>query len=432
MKHAFLIAAAAASFSVASADVIQTGPMGGIYTFQTPFLYFSLNNKGTFGQSGTSPGMNYDPAGSSTFVANKDFLTYGTPWEGFAVKGTGFYYNNNNSEGGGVVQSGVTNNSTASTIDLTWAGSTTEFDLTNHYVTTLTSTRIDITTTITAKAAITGLKFSRSLDPDQDGAVGNTSTTNELGLGSIAATDIVVARGSVRPDLVISLLTTDPTTHAAAVISWNPDPDLYLAGTNVGNGDNIIGLGFNIGSLAVGATATFSYSYIFAATAADLSAATGSTSSVITTLIDGTSPLVTGTTATFEGGTVTPTTTLTLPDVVVNSTYSGTVNTTGASITGSGTVVINGTKFILAGPDGISADGTLTTPTGNGVTLTGAISGAGILENSGGNNTISGANTSAGSSIIGGSLTLGNTNSLGNNGNAVSTGTLILPNAGAS
>ncbi len=435
MKKLLLAASALVlSASIASADVIQTGPSGGTYTFQTPFLYFSINNIGTFGQGGTSPGMNYDPAGSSTFVANKDFLTYGSPWEGFAVKGTGFSYNNNNSEGGTVVQTGVTNNSTASTIDLTWAGSATQFDLTHKYVTNLTSTKIDITTTITAKTAITGLKFSRSLDPDQDGAVGNTDTTNELGLGSIATTDIVVARGSVRPDLVISLLTTDPTTHAAAVTNWDPDPDLYLAGTNIGNGDNTIGLGFNIGSLAIGSTATFSYSYIFAATAADLSAATGSTptSSVIKTPIDGTSPLVIGPTATFEGGTVTPTTTLTLPDVVVNATYSGTVNTTSANISGSGTVVINGTKFTLAGPDGISADGTLTTPTGNGVTLTGAISGTGILENSGGNNTISGANTSAGSSIIGGSLTLGNTNSLGNNGNAVSTGTLILPNAGAS
>ncbi|MEI6795199.1 MAG: hypothetical protein WCL05_08175, partial [Verrucomicrobiota bacterium] len=385
MKHAFLIAAAAASITVVSADVIQTGPTGGIYTFQTPFLYFSLNNKGTFGQSRTSPGMNYDPAGSSTFVANKDFLTYGTPWEGFAVKGTGFSYNNNNSAGGDVVQSGVTNNSTASTIDLTWAGSTTQFDLTNHYVTTLTSTRIDITTTITAKAAITGLKFSRSLDPDQDGAVGNTSTTNELGLGSIAATDIVVARGSVRPDLVISLLTTDPTTHAAAVTSWNPDPDLYLAGTNVGNGDNIIGLGFNIGSLAVGATATFSYSYIFAATAADLSAATGSTGSTppppttITTTIDHSSPLVLGSVATFEGGTVAPTSTLALPDVVVNPTFTGKLDSTGASMTGSGTITINGTKFTLGGASSLTFDGTLTTLTGNGVNLTGAISGAGIL-----------------------------------------------------
>ena len=148
--------------------------------------------------------------------------------------------------------------------------------------------------------------------------------------------------------------------------------------------------------------------------------------------VDQSSPLVLGATATFESGTIEPTAPLVLPNIVVNATHTGALDSTSASMSGSGTVVINGTKFSLEGASSLTFDGTLTTLTGNGVNLTGAISGAGILENTGGNNTISGANTSAGSSIIGGSLTLGNTNSLGTNGNAVSTGTVILPNAGVS
>jgi hypothetical protein len=154
--------------------------------------------------------------------------------------------------------------------------------------------------------------------------------------------------------------------------------------------------------------------------------------SVITSNTNQSSPLVLGATATFEGGTVAPTSPLVIPDVVVNATFTGTLDSTNSSMTGTGTVVINGTKFTLAGASTLTFDGALTTLAGNGVTLTGDISGAGILENTGGNNTISGANTSAGSSIVGGSLTLGNTNSLGLNGNSVSTGTLILPNAGVS
>lgn len=147
--------------------------------------------------------------------------------------------------------------------------------------------------------------------------------------------------------------------------------------------------------------------------------------------VNQTSPLVLGAVATFESGTIAPTSSLVLPDVVVNATHTGALDSTNGSMTGSGTVVINGTKLSLSGSSSLTFDGTLTTLTGNGVNLTGDISGAGILENSGGNNTISGANTSAGSNIVGGSLTLGNTNSLGVNGNSVSTGTLILPNAGA-
>ena len=153
--------------------------------------------------------------------------------------------------------------------------------------------------------------------------------------------------------------------------------------------------------------------------------------STIQVHVNQSSPLVLGSVATFESGTIEPTSPLVLPDIVVNATHTGALDSTSASMSGSGTVVINGTKFFFEGASSLTYDGTLTTLAGNGVNLTGAISGAGILENAGGNNTISGANTSAGSNIVGGSLALGNTNSLGVNGNSVSTGTLILPNAGA-
>jgi hypothetical protein len=157
----------------------------------------------------------------------------------------------------------------------------------------------------------------------------------------------------------------------------------------------------------------------------------GAGPSTIKVHVDQNSPLVLGSVATFESGTIEPTSPLVLPNIVVNATHTGALDSTSASMSGSGTVVINGTKFFFEGASGLTYDGTLTTLTGNGVNLTGDISGAGILENSGGNNTISGHNTSAGSNIVGGSLKLGNTYSLGNTGNSVSTGTLILPNAGS-
>lgn len=160
--------------------------------------------------------------------------------------------------------------------------------------------------------------------------------------------------------------------------------------------------------------------------------APGAPATTIQVNVDQNSPLVLGSVATFESGTIEPSAPLVLPDIVVNATHTGSLDSTSASMSGAGTVVINGTKFFFEGASSLTYDGTLTTLTGNGVNLTGDISGAGILENAGGNNTISGHNTSAGCNIVGGSLTLGNTYSLGNDGNAVSTGTLILPNAGAS
>ncbi|NBV53327.1 MAG: autotransporter domain-containing protein [Verrucomicrobia bacterium] len=238
----------------------------------------------------------------------------------------------------------------------------------------------------------------------------NDGTTNfySAGTGSMGSTPGNGGSATLWQGVTISGITTgyyllqyDPTSSFSAV--WQPFDASIINGV-------IIQLG---GGGGLGAPT-----------------APGSGPTTITVHVNQTSPLVLGSTATFESGTIEPTAPLVLPNIVVNATHTGSLDSTSASMSGSGTVVINGTKFTFEGASSLTFDGTLTTLTGNGVNLTGAISGAGILENTGGNNTISGANTSAGSSIIGGSLTLGNTNSLGTNGNAVSTGTVILPNAG--
>lgn len=48
--------------------------------------------------------------------------------------------------------------------------------------------------------------------------------------------------------------------------SWSNDPDAYLAGQNDGNGDNVIGLAFNIGNLFQGDLVKLSYSYVMGET----------------------------------------------------------------------------------------------------------------------------------------------------------------------
>ena len=57
---------------------------------------------GTFGSGGnTSPGLLFDPTGTGTFNAGFDYLTPGSPFDGFSVKVDGSNYTNNNSSWGG-------------------------------------------------------------------------------------------------------------------------------------------------------------------------------------------------------------------------------------------------------------------------------------------------------------------------------------------
>ncbi|MGA0028570.1 MAG: hypothetical protein ACO3IG_01260 [Opitutales bacterium] len=436
MNKAFFLAAAFLVSVSASAEVTQSGPVGGVYTFRTPYLWFTVNGYGTLGNGGATPGLNYDPTGTATFDTSADFIKFGSPFEGFKVVANGAGFENNNDWGGELSQTGVVNNTTATAVDITWSGANSDFSLSNRYYLEETGQNLKITTTITAINALTGVKFARAADPDQDGVVGSTSTTNELGYaaGGIPASDIVIARGTIRPDLVLAMYTGDPLTHGAAVTGWDLNPSLYLAGGNIGNGDNTIGLGFDLGNMAAGQSISFDYYYIFASSPEALVSSIGSSGgggpTTITTNVTEASQLVQGSTATFEGGTFTPTTDTTLPDVIVNAGFTGTIDSSDGNVSSSGDITIAGTSLILQGDSFISADGTLTTPVGTGVSFTGPITGAGILRSESGNNTLSGANTSGGTEVVGGSITLLAADALPQDGNLINGGTVILPNAG--
>jgi hypothetical protein len=118
---------------------------------------------------------------------------------------------------------------------------------------------------------------------------------------------------------------------------------------------------------------------------------------------------------TFEGGSFAPVSSSVLPNLLVASGYTGRLDASGGGLFGAGSVIINGSNLTLTG----SANSI--------ISLSGAISGNGILINANGNNVISGANTCAGISVTGGSLRIASAASLPATNNTVSTGgTLII------
>jgi fibronectin-binding autotransporter adhesin len=340
------------------------------------FIKIGLNDAGTLGVGGnTRPGILYDGTGSGTFNPNYDYLTPGTPFEGFSITGnttTGFSFVNNNSslysspKGSLISYSGVAYDGATYANRAVWTGTYgSDFKVINDYFFNDSDQQLSIKTTITALNEISDLAFSRQIDPDAVAAPGDYSSTNNFrGADGIPASDLVYAE-ALASKYVIGLYTNSLITHNSAVTSWTTDTASYLAGTNIGNGDNVIGLGFNIGRLAVGESATLNYSYIFGTNiraAVDASPPPAPVATSITTTAT-TDELSAGRVLpVFDGGTLHASGTSTLATDLTLNTGGGTISTDGYAVTASG---------IISGTGELTKTGTGTLALSGGNTYTG-------------------------------------------------------------
>ena len=238
------------------------------------YVRIGVSDYGTIGsKSNTSPGILYDNSGTGTFNTSYDYLTPGSPFEGFGITlttggATTNYHNNNtgiqNISGGVLTDySGTAYNGTTFDNRAVWTGSTTNFDLAHDYRFNNNQKFVDITTVLTAKADLTNLYFGRFTDPDARAAAGDSSATlNALGYGVIPSNQVVFSEATISK-YALGLYSADTNVGAGISSSWSPLGATYYNGANGGNGDYTIGLGWYLASLANGATATFSYAYIF-------------------------------------------------------------------------------------------------------------------------------------------------------------------------
>ena len=264
----------AAALMLSSAFVAPALVQAGPITLEGGFIRIGLNDSGTLGSGGnTSPGILYDGTGKGSFNPANDYLTPGSPFEGFTLTGSaggsGFTLTNNNGGGAGVTGTLVDQSGVAvggATLDKRgiWTGSAKGVvSVVNDVAFNVADQRVAITTTITALSDVTGLKFARFIDPDAVAAPGDSSSTrNVIGAKGIPTTDLVYAEATTSK-YVIGLYTDSKVTHNAAVTMWSSNPSDYTSGTNVGDGDVTIGLGFDIGALANGESVTLKYSYVF-------------------------------------------------------------------------------------------------------------------------------------------------------------------------
>ncbi len=241
------------------------------------FINVGVNaTTGTLGSGGnTNPGIQYDNAGTGTFNPSYDYLTPGSPYEGWAVRidntdGTLYkLYGNNNagfqSDNNTAVTGAWVGTPTASSA--VWAGSATEFDIRHTYSLPSAQKYLDITTRIDAKEAMPHLYFGRYIDPDAVAAPGDSSATDNVrGYGIIPKTNVVFSEATVSR-YALGLYSAKPTGVNTSIQGWTSDPKNYYLNTggraDVSNGDDTIGIAFYAANVAVGDILTYNYAYIF-------------------------------------------------------------------------------------------------------------------------------------------------------------------------
>ena len=229
---------------------------------------------GTFGSGGnTSPGLLYDSTGTGTFNTSYDYLTPGSPFDGFSVMVDDTNYANNNGRANAINNDG--NGLTDGTNSLSWTGGVTSvFDITNTYTLGITSEYIDISSQITMGTDADDVWFSRHIDPDAVAAAGDSSTTdNVLGYGVIPDSNVAFSEATTSR-YALGLYSTDSNVDAG-ITAWTSGADSYTEnsidgdGSLTNTGDNTIGLSWHWTSVSSGDILTASYAYIFGPSAFD-------------------------------------------------------------------------------------------------------------------------------------------------------------------
>jgi hypothetical protein len=257
--------------------MLSTSAIAGNEILVNEFIKAGVNEStGTLGSGGnTNPGLQYDNTGTGTFNSAYDYLTPGSPYEGWAVRidnadGTQFkLYGNNNAgfqmDGNTAVTGAWVGTPSASSV--VWAGTTTEFGIRHTYSLPSAQRYIDITTRIEATAAMPHLYFGRYIDPDAVAAAGDSSATDNVrGYGIIPKTNVVFSEATVSR-YALGLYSAQVGTVNTSIQGWTSDPKNYYLNTNgmadVSTGDDTIGIAFYAANVAVGDILTYNYAYIF-------------------------------------------------------------------------------------------------------------------------------------------------------------------------
>ena len=280
-----LLAVLLSTTALADTSSINTDLQSGTDTFgilENDYVRAGVNGiTGTLGSGGnTSPGLLYDSTGTGTFNTSYDYLTPGSPFDGWSVSIDGTNYTNNNNGNTKAVVGMLYTDTNIGLVDgtntLTWEsnGERTDFEIEHVYSLGATAQHIEIGTSITMKQDASDVWFGRFIDPDARAADGDSSSTdNVLGYGVIPDSNVAFSE-ALSSRYALGLYSTDSNVDAG-ISTWSTEADGYTEntvdadGSLTNTGDNTIGLSWNWTSVSSGDILTASYAYIFGPSAFD-------------------------------------------------------------------------------------------------------------------------------------------------------------------
>jgi len=268
-----LTAVARADTSSLNADV------SGMGILENDYIRAGVNGTtGTFGSGGnTSPGLLFDSTGTGTFNTSYDYLTPGSPFDGWSIKIDVINTSNNNS--GGVARWTDSDGLSDTTDGFTWQGTNSDYagwQVEHNYSLGATSQFIDIETNITAgsSASDSTVYFGRFIDPDARAADGDSSSTdNVLGYSGIPDSNVAFSE-ALSSRYALGLYSTNSNVDAG-ITGWSTEADAYTEnavdgdGSLTNTGDNTIGLTWVWTGVQAGDILTAEYAYIFGPSAFD-------------------------------------------------------------------------------------------------------------------------------------------------------------------
>ena len=275
-----LIAALLATTSLSAfADTSSmNGSVTGMGILENDYVKAGVNGtSGTFGSGGnTSPGLLFDSTGTGTFNTSYDYLTPGSPFDGWSIKIDGVNTTNNNQGNGPWTDSDGLSDTTDG---FAWQGTNSDYaswQVEHNYSLGATSQFIDIETNITAgtSASDSTVYFGRFIDPDARAADGDSSSTdNVLGYSGIPDSNVAFSE-ALSSRYALGLYSTNSNVDAG-ITGWSSNADAYTEnsvdadGSLTNTGDNTIGLTWVWTGVKPGDILTAEYAYIFGPSAFD-------------------------------------------------------------------------------------------------------------------------------------------------------------------
>ena len=238
---------AALAAGMAHATVLQNG-----------VLAVGVDDGGAIIDQTAEFGLAYDPSGHGDY--SKDILWPGTAF-GFASIGVGGQFDTAGGEQGGTNPFNFSTTASSAT-SLSQSGNYNGLDLTQNVSLSGNTVHFSITFSNHSGANISNVAYATGSDPDPDYYSGGEfdSFNSRTGNGSGNAKGVLSG-------ITLSLADVSGGGLISSTYPWTVDP--YALSTNPastwGNGDQLLALGYNLGTLADGQSITLAYDYSVAA-----------------------------------------------------------------------------------------------------------------------------------------------------------------------